>query len=290
MLHVLYRHRAELGEHWVRQQALRLMAVDFPDRLEWLPSEGAPPLAEAEFYQVGAWSAELDEDAWESFHYWSRLAQSLIRAALPDDDPVYRLRVATALRACERHRNLLQELEPSDDPDDLGFQVAAQLEESLQWDPDDRETYLRLIDHHLAGKRLEDVRRPLARAWERRPRDMSILTASFNAALDSGAFKKASGVARTILDIDPINTGVRERLVDALLAHARKQLVKGRSDLARKEVIAAADWVRSGHARKRTKLAWGLVELREGSAAGAALLRAAVASIRGGLGMGAETE
>jgi hypothetical protein len=283
MLHVLYRHRAELGEDWVRQQVLRLMAVDFPDRLEWLPNEGAPPLSEAEFHQVGAWSAELDDDAWEPCHYWSRLAQTLIGAAPRDDDPLYRLRVATALRACERHRNLLQELEPSDDPDDLAFQVAAQLEESLEWDPDDRETYLRLIDHYRAGKRLKDVRRLLARATERWPRDMSILTASFNTALDASAFKKAAGIARTILDIDPINTGVRERLVDALLAHARKQLVKGRPDLARKEVADAADWARSGDARERTELTRGLIELRDGSAAGATLLGAAIASIGGGL-------
>ncbi len=283
MLRVLYRHRAELGEDWVRQQVLRLMAVDFPDRLEWLPSEGAPTLAEAEFYQVGAWWAELDDDPWEPFHYWSLLARTLMGAAPSDDDPLYRLRVATALRACERHRNLLQELEPSDDPDDLSLQLAAQLEESLEWDPDDRETYLRLIDHYREGKRLKDVRRLLARASELWPRDMSILTASFHAALDSGAFKKAAGVAHTMLDIDPINTGVRERLVDALLAHARKQLAKGRPDLARKEVTDAADWARSGHARERTELTLGLIQLREDSAAGATLLHATVASIGGGL-------
>ena len=283
MLRVLYRHRAELGEDWVRQQVLRLMAVDFPDRLEWLPSEGARTLAEAEFYQVGAWSAELDDDPWEPFHYWSLLARTLMGAAPSDDDPLYRLRVATALRACERHRNLLQELEPSDDPDDLSLQLAAQLEESLEWDPDDRETYLRLIDHYREGKRLKDVRRLLARASELWPRDMSILTASFHAALDSGAFKKAAGVAHTMLDIDPINTGVRERLVDALLAHARKQLAKGRPDLARKEVTDAADWARSGHARERTELTLGLIQLREDSAAGATLLHATVASIGGGL-------
>ena len=283
LMRLLYRHRAELGDDWVRQQALRLLSVDFPYRLDWLAAEGAESVTRAEFQQVGAWSVALDDNPWESYDYWSRLAHELIAAASPDDDALHRLRIATALRACERHNKLLQDAEPSDDPDDLDRLVAQQLEDSLDWDPDDRETYLRLIDYYRQGKRLKDVRRLLARAAEFWPRDMSILTASFHTALDSGAFKKAAGIARTMLDIDPINTGVRERLVDALLAHARKQLAKGRPDLARKEVTDAAGWARSGPARERTELSLGLIQLREGHSAGAELLRDTVAGIGGEL-------
>jgi hypothetical protein len=284
LLRLLYRHRAELGEDWVRQQALRLLAVDFPDRLSWLVSEGAEPLSRAEFHLVGAWSVALDDDPWAPYDHWSEVAKALIESTPSDADPLQTLRIATALRACERHTNVLQQAEaPSNDPYDLDSLVANQLEDSLKWDADDRDTYLRLIDYYRRGKRLKDVRRLLAEASARWPTDMAILDASLNTALDSGAFKKAAGVAQAMLDIDPINSGVRERLVDALLAHTRKQVAKGRPDLAHKAVGDAAGWARSGHAREQTELTAGLITLLEDESVGVAKLRETIAGIGGGL-------
>ena len=258
--------------------------MDFPNRLSWLASEGAEPVSREEFHLLRAWSVALDDDPWAPYDYWSDVARALIESAPPDADPLQRLRIATALRACDRHTNLLQEAEePSDDADDLDSLVADQLEDSLQWDADDRDTYLRLIDYYRRGKRLKDVRRLLAEASVRWPKDMAILDASLNTALDSGAFKKAAGVAQAMLDIDPINSGVRERLVDALLAHARKQVAKGRPDLAHKAVGDAAGWARSGHARQQTELTAGLITLLEDESVGVAKLRDTIAGIDGGL-------
>jgi hypothetical protein len=60
--------------------------------------------------------------------------------------------------------------------------------------------------------------------------------------LATNAFKKATGLARSILDLDPINTGARERLVKAHIAHARKQIRARRTDLAMKELDQAREW------------------------------------------------
>jgi len=51
---------------------------------------------------------------------------------------------------------------------------------------------------------------------------MRILEAALDAAIEAGAFKKAADIAREMLALDSINSGVRERLVEAHLAHARK--------------------------------------------------------------------
>jgi len=53
--------------------------------------------------------------------------------------------------------------------------LADQLARSLEWDPEDRETHLRLIGYYRRGKRAEDVRRLLDEATGRWPKDMQVL-------------------------------------------------------------------------------------------------------------------
>jgi len=81
----------------------------------------------------------------------------------------------------------------------------------------------------------------LEQARIRWPENMRILEVALDTAIEAGAFKKAAGIAREMLALDSINSGVRERLVEAHLAHARKQIPKGRLDLARKELAQAGE-------------------------------------------------
>ena len=284
LLRLMHQHQASLGADWVRQQALRLLWQEFPGRLNWLTSEGANEFTRVEELLVAAWAFGDDYDPYHSYRHWSLLAGNLMAEPPPDgDDDLHRMRIALALRAPELTTNLLSEAEPSNDPDDLDCLVAKQLEESLQYDADDRDTYLRLIDYYRSGRRLKEVRRLLARASDQWPQDMQILQMALNIALDSGAFKKAAGLARQMLEIDPINTAVRERLVDAHLSHAQKQLNKKRQDLAHKEIASAKDWARGGQMQERIDLTSGLVTFLEDPATGATALRNAVADLGGGL-------
>lgn len=284
LLRLLFRHRAALGDDWVRRQALRLLVDDFPERLAWLDHEQTGELTQEEYHQVAAWSVSVRQEPWDGVHHWNLLARHLMGHAPPDgDDALHRLRIATALRAVEFGCDLLSDQEPSDDPEDLDRLVAAQLEQSLEYDPDHRDSYLRLIDYYRRGNRLKDVRRLLAQASARWPKDMPILGAALDTALDSGAYKKAAAIAREMLEVDSINTDVRGRLVDAHLAHAHKQLKQGRRDLARKELATAAEWARGSHARERIDLTSGLISLSEDGARGAAELLATAARIGGGL-------
>ena len=151
-----------------------------------------------------------------------------------------------ALRRADAHFELLDTDRPEDHPDSPETLVADQLERSLHWDPEHRETHLRLIRWYRRAGRLKDARRVLADASDRWSQDMGVLEAALETALASNAFKKAAGTARQMLAIDPINSSARRRLVEAHVQHAAKQVPKARGDLARKELAEARSWTERG--------------------------------------------
>jgi tetratricopeptide (TPR) repeat protein len=285
LLQFMQRHREALGADWVRRRCLSLLVEGFPSSLKRLRAIGASPASAEESHLIAAWSAEHGGDPWDQQQRWQTYARHLMRDRAPHgrDEGNRRLRIALALRRCEQTNGILSRHAPSEDPEDLDRLVADQLEESLVWDPDDRDTYLRLIGYYRRGKRLKDVRRLLDQAFERWPRDMQVLGAALDAALDAGSFKKAAGLAREMLALDPINSGVRERLVEAHLNHARKQAIQGRPDLARKELARAEEWARSEHVHDRIDLASGLLALVENPETGASVLRGIADRLGGGL-------
>ena len=284
LLRFMNRHRAALGSDWVRRRGLRILIKGYPAGLKGLTSAGTHRVSTEESLLLAAWHAEHREDLWDGQECWERYARYLINEeSSAGDDGTRKLRIALALRRCDRVNDILSGVTPSADPADLDQLVAVQLEESLSWDPGDRDTYLRLIQYYRRGKLLKHVRRLLGQAIERWPGDMKVLEAALDTAIDAGAFKKAAGLARDVLALDPINSGVRTRLVEAHLAHARKQVIKGRPDLAHKELTAAGEWARGGHALNQIDLTAGLIALIEDTKAGAPALRDMVERLGGGL-------
>lgn len=284
LLRFMNQHRAALGADWVRRRGLRLLIADYPASRKQLPALGADPLSEEETLLVAAWDAEHRESPWEEQVTWERYARYLIRKH-SEDNPEARqpLRIALALRRCSRVADTQGDAAPPADREELDDSLVSQLEESLTWDPDDRATYLRLICYYRHTKQPKEVRRLLEQARDRWPQDMQVLDASFDTAITAGSFKKAAGFARQMLALDSINSDVRERLVEAHLAHARKQIIKGRPDLARKELAEAGEWARSTHAGTQVDLVAGLLTLIEDAETGAPALRDLVARLGGGL-------
>ncbi|HEX7440411.1 MAG TPA: hypothetical protein VF319_09965, partial [Caldimonas sp.] len=155
------------------------------------------------------------------------------------------------------------------------------LAQSLRLDPSDRDTHLRLLrDARLHGE-LKHARTQLEAARQQFPGDALVLQEAVEIALASGAFKKAAGLAKQVLQVDPINTRVRTLIGQAHLAHARKLIGTRNLQAARRELDEANDWLRSAGER-------GLLELLRGfaaepAAAGDAALRQAVADLGGPL-------
>ncbi len=272
LLRVMYAHRDRLGDAWVRQRGLRLLTEDFPRSLNWFQSVGMPRPTAAESDLIAAWEDEAAADPWERREAWLSHAWHLKQGGRPEPGSDRALRLALVLRRLDSATGIVERRSRGAVSEELARAVAQDLEESLAYDPDHLETYLRLIRLFLAEGSLKDARRILDQALARWPQDVKLLTAALDAAIATGAFKKATGLARQILKLDPINVGVRERLVSAHLAHARKQIRAARFDLARKELEQAAGWVNDERLRERCDLTSAFLLYGEDPEAGATRL------------------
>lgn len=283
MLRALYQQREALGVEWMRHRALRLLWADFPASLKWMSTAGAPSLTSKESLLVAAWAAESSKHPRTIYEAWREYAYVLAHDESDDQcDPHLNLRIALILRRCNRLANVLR------DAHFAGFTyphklIVRQVEASLKLDPNDLDTWLDLIDYYRHCKQVKDARRLLTGASERWPDDRRLLATAMDIALDGGAFKRATVLARRILAQDSINTEVRERLVDAYLAHASKQIFKKRLDLAHKTLAEADEWASGGAARERLDLTLALVALIEDSPTAASVLRERVKRLGDGL-------
>jgi tetratricopeptide (TPR) repeat protein len=282
LLRLLHRNRALLGDPWARGQALRLLVTGFPKSVSLIAEGGGRRLSEGERLLVAAWHAEAVRGPWDIAEAWRAYAQHLLRSGVPPLGSDEALRIALVLRRPDSCLRILSNSVPSRDPDDPAGEMARLVEASLDHDPDDRDSQECLIRYYLRGKDLKTARRLLERGLQRFPTDVGLLTTALDLALAGDAFKKAARHARDILAVDPINTGARERLVKAHLAHARKQMRAGRYDLARKELDQAGEWDQAGRLDERRALLAGLVDLRLAPERG----REALAALATGLGGG----
>lgn len=269
---LLLRHRRlltgdALTDDVARRLALRLLP-HAPQRLDAFRASFRPPSA-AEQEQVLALADELKLRPEDAEDHWLRLIQLL------GNTPAGQKRAALVLRR-------LADEHTHHSPDgSLCVHALDWLEQSLKLDPADRDTHLRLLRD---ARRHGDLRQ--ARAWldaarQQFPGDAVVLLEAVEIALAAGAFKKAAGLAKQVLDADPINPRVRTLIGQAHLAHARKLIGARKLQPARRELDEAANWLRGSGER-------GLLELLRGFAAepagsGDELLRQAVDDLGGPL-------
>lgn len=128
------------------------------------------------------------------------------------------------------------------------------LKKSLELDPKDRESYLKVIRVLRSDNDLVQARAYLDKALPRFPKDAGVLLEAVEVALAGKAFKKAVGLAKQVLELDPINPQVRGLIGHALLSHARKQIKAYNYPAAHKELDAAEEWLRAPADRATLKL------------------------------------
>lgn len=137
-------------------------------------------------------------------------------------------------------------------------QRAAWLQKSLELDPDDRATHVRLIRMLRQKKDLKEARAAVDAAMSRFVDDPVVLLEAVETALAGNAFKKAVTLATRLLELDPINSQVRALIGQAHLAHARKQFRAQRPDAVNREIDLAEKWLLTPGERSRAKLLRGL--------------------------------
>lgn len=156
------------------------------------------------------------------------------------------------------------------------------LKKSLELDPEDRDSTLTVIRGLRSENDLVQARAYLDRALRQFPNDAGVLLEAVEVALAGKAFKKAVGLAKLVLELDPINPQVRGLIGHALLSHARKQIKAYNYPAARKELDAAEEWLRAPTDRATLKLLRALAA-EDQADGGNARLREAVAAFGGSL-------
>ncbi|MEO5369492.1 MAG: hypothetical protein H7833_05390 [Magnetococcus sp. DMHC-1] len=182
------------------------------------------PLVAWQRYRLQAIHEERAGLSSSAVHGWNVCAEMLRKDS---DNQVNRLRMAVI---CRHVAQLLRKSDRDHIP---------KLKESLDHDPEHRETWLAVLASHAQDAQPTERRHWVDRALHHFPQDTAILEAAMDLALATKAFKKAANLARKILEQDPIHGRVRVKMIRAHLAHARKQMKAGRQDLAEKEVEQA---------------------------------------------------
>ncbi|MBF0165740.1 MAG: hypothetical protein HQM01_14755, partial [Magnetococcales bacterium] len=211
-------------------------------RLAWLALARAPagvprferrfgPLDQAEKLRLSALARNHGHPR-ERLLAWQRYLHGL--KALPESTE----RNVRLAMTCQFLAGLIAE-EDEGDPE-----IADLLEQSIELDPGQRKAHQALLVWHRLHEDDKGCRQVLDRALQHFPDDADFLHEAVRISLQNQTFKKASRLAKRLLAIDPLHTGVRGELIDACLAQARKQVRSGRIDLAEKELAEAESWQR----------------------------------------------
>lgn len=114
------------------------------------------------------------------------------------------------------------------------------LMDSLEHDPDDRESYVKILQYFERQEQKTDTYKEwLNKSIKKLPNDVEILGLAIKASARNKAFSKAAKYAQALLKIDPVNTFAKQVLFTSHLAHARK-LIKGKKfHLVEKEIQQA---------------------------------------------------
>jgi tetratricopeptide (TPR) repeat protein len=213
------------------------------------------PLSPLERHRTLALAAEARGNGRQAKEHWDRVVAGLASQGEPDT----RLAQGVVLRHLAWLATSHPEIRvgPGVDP------VAYHLERSLEADPAHLPATLQLLGHYRQAGDAKAWYRLSEMAVGQFPENTAILQQALDAAVARNAFKKAAGFAHRLLRLDPINSSVRQRMIELLVAHARKQMRANRADLAGKALLQAAAWERPDVPSALLRTAQALVEWRD---------------------------
>lgn len=137
-------------------------------------------------------------------------------------------------------------------------EVAALLADSLEYDPSDLQSYLKLLTIYQE-QRPDSVQYAhwLERGLQRFPADTDLLVRAAKSAAARKAFKKAAAYAKALLKIDPVNTLAKHLLFANHMAHARRLVKAEKFHLVEKEIQAAEQLTIDKRLRRQADLLRG---------------------------------
>ncbi|MBF0180321.1 MAG: hypothetical protein HQM03_09885 [Magnetococcales bacterium] len=188
------------------------------------------PMPEFDRERLFALHHERQQSNSRASHYWRKCILLLENA--PDEDE-------TRVRLSLLYHRLATIEQRYANPSTT--QIVELLEKSLGFDPGNQAIWLELLHWKNRLKRdRQEFYRCADQAARRFPASVAVLSIAMSAAMEKGAFKKASGLARRMQKSSAAPEEMRETRLTALANHARKRILDGHFDLARRELTRAA--------------------------------------------------
>lgn len=261
----LYRLVRKHSHCFTRRQRIELMKNILPfchGQADAVLEENAD-FDEPESYRISALAAEKDGDFSFAVMSWDDYLDTI-----DEKDSDRDKEIALIMRQQAR----LMPLENYDVFDDE--EILETMLESLEYDPSHAPTWLGAAE--FAGRYLSWSRQYtiINDAVKKLPENVTILIAAMKACGQKGAYKKASGLARRVLAIDPINTSALDFLVQARLEHGRKLANQKKWLLAEQELQAADTRVKAVRLRGRHHICLGMLQLVQENEEGLTLIEA----------------
>lgn len=192
-----------------------------------------------EEYRIQALLCEKGKDSFDATFYWRRCIE-ILKNQNPENDK----KIALILRRMAAIASLTE--------------AAGLIIESLDYDADDRDSYLKILNFY-------DQTKPdpakyqswLENSLKRFPKDIDLLARAAKSAAAKKAFKKAAGYAQALLKIDPVNTLAKQLLFASHIAHARRLIKTEKYHLVAKEIQAAEQLTVDKSLRRQAELLRG---------------------------------
>lgn len=249
LLEVVAANRQTLGDNYSRQFCLALLP-SYPAGIKYYERTfGA--LSAFEKNRLIALKHEREKGYFEANHHWRLCIDHLKKHPEPDNV----LKAALILR----HLVELAERRGESFDDD---NIPNDLAESISLDPDDKNSYFKLIQWYKHKNYQNTYHKWVDTAIKQFPQDSEVLLAGMESATEKKAFKKAARFAKTLLKVDPINIKAQQISRLCHISHARKLIKSGKYELARKELNQAAHFEKIRQRSGVVQINQGLLELQ----------------------------
>ena len=236
-----------------------------PGKRDFIKHFGA--MDDFEAWRLKALMCERDRDFHGAEYYWKQGITVLKNRGTEDA-----LKIALILRHIAEHQETSEETLPW-------------LIESLDYDPDDRESYVKILQYYeRQEQKTDDYKEWLDKSIKKFPNDVELLGLVIKASTRNKAFKKATQYAQALLKIDPVNTFAKQVLFTSHLAHARKLIKSKKFHLVEREIQQAEQITIGKRYQTLAQLMRGfLVFVAEDKKRGAQLIVESVQKLNNGL-------
>jgi cellulose synthase operon protein C len=259
LMEAVIAHQSFFGQTYTRQFCLALLP-SYLSGIKWYEKTFGS-LSAFELNRITALSYERrershKEDDWHLYQaekYWRLCVSDIKSQPLSKDESVKAALILRHLVQLTEERG--EGLDDEKVPDDLAL--------SLEFEPDDKISYLKLIKWYKHNTQQKAYHKWVETAVKRFPKDSDILFIAMEAANSKKAFKKAAGFAKTLLKVDPINVKARQMGQYSHISHARKLIKSEKYALAHKELALAKALEKNTQPNGLIPITEGLLELQE---------------------------